>query len=239
MVAADASLDDRDLWKRIGPKATMDQLGLKSPSELASCHACEQLVRLPGHTAHLDCPRCGSPIHRRKPNSLTRTWALLLTAAILYIPANVLPVMTVTYFGSGAPDTILSGVEELITGGLWPLALLVFFASILVPMLKMIGLTVLLLSVQFRWTWRPRDRTLIYRIIEQVGRWSMIDIFMIAILAALVNLGAIATIAPGLGAVCFASVVVTTMFASMSFDPRLIWDIQQDADHDGPQALRA
>jgi paraquat-inducible protein A len=240
MVAADAALDDRELWKRLGPQATLDELGpVRSPAELASCHACEQLVRLPDHSAHLACPRCGAPIHRRKPDSLTRTWALVLTAAILYVPANVLPVMTVIYFGNGAPDTILSGVKELFHGGLWPLALLVFFASILVPVLKMIGLTVLLLSVQFRWTWRPRDRTLLYLIIEQIGRWSMIDIFMIAILAALVNLGAIATIEPGLGAVSFAGVVIVTMLASMSFDPRLMWDVQDHADHDGSQALRA
>jgi paraquat-inducible protein A len=172
-------------------------------------------------------------MHRRRPNSIARTWALVATAAILYIPANLLPVMTVVYFGRGEPDTILSGVKALIQAGMWPVALLVFFASITVPVLKLLGLSFLLISVQRRSTWRLRDRGLIYRIIEQVGRWSMVDIFMISILVALVNLGSIATIEPGVGAICFAAVVVTTMFASMSFDPKLIWDAEESADgHD-------
>ena len=157
----------------------------------------------------------------------------MVTAAILYIPANLLPVMTVIYFGRGEPDTILSGVKELIEAGMWPVALLVFFASITVPVLKLIGLTFLLITVQRRSTWRLRDRGLMYRIIEQVGRWSMVDIFMISILVALVNLGAIATIEPGVGAICFAAVVIITMFASMSFDPRLIWDAEESSDAQG------
>jgi paraquat-inducible protein A len=169
-------------------------------------------------------------MHRRKPNSLARTWALVVTATILYIPANLLPVMTVVYFGRGEPDTILSGVKEQMQAGMWPVALLVFFASITVPVLKLIGLTFLLITVQRRSTWRLRDRGLMYRIIEQVGRWSMVDIFMISILVALVNLGSIATIEPGVGAICFAGVVIITMFASMSFDPRLIWDAGKSSD---------
>jgi paraquat-inducible protein A len=176
-------------------------------------------------------------LHKRKPESLTRTWALLLAAALLYIPANLLPVMTVVYFGAGEPSTIISGVLELGAAGMWPLAALVFFASILVPVLKLIGLTYLLLSIQFGWLTRLRDRTRLFRIIEQIGRWSMIDVFMIGILSALVNLGSIATIVPGLGAVCFCAVVIITMFASLSFDPRLMWD-QHDAKL-GRHALRA
>jgi paraquat-inducible protein A len=147
-----------------------------------------------------------------------------LTAGILYIPANLLPVMTVTSFGQGHPDTILSGVKALIAAGMWPVALLVFFASITVPVLKLTGLSYLLISVQRRSPRRPRDRTLLYRIIESVGRWSMVDIFMISILVGLVSLDAIATIEPGAGAIAFAAVVIITMFASRSFDPRLIWD---------------
>lgn len=170
-------------------------------------------------------------MHARKPDSLTRTWALTLTAYILYIPANLLPVMTVTMSGRGEPDTIMSGVKELLLGGMWPLALLVFFASITVPVLKLLILTYLLISVQFRSQWRPRERTVLYRITESVGRWSMIDIFVIAILVALVKLGALATIDAGAGAVAFGGVVVTTMFAAMSFDPRLIWDAMEN-QHD-------
>jgi paraquat-inducible protein A len=237
MVAAAAALDKRDLWERLAPQATTADL-CAGGGRLVSCHACEQLSRLGPRENHAHCPRCGAPLHKRKPDSLNRTWALVLTAAILYVPANVLPVMTVVYFGRGEPDTILSGVKQFIAAGMWPLALLVLFASILVPMLKLCGLTFLLISVQRGSTWRRRDRTLLYRIIEAIGRWSMIDIFMIGILAALVNLGAIATIEPGLGAVCFAAVVVITILASMSFDPRLIWDVE-DAELARPQAVRA
>ncbi len=170
------------------------------------------------------CPRCGAQMFRRKPNSLARTWALIIAAYILYIPANVYPIMTVISFEKGEPDTILSGVESLMASGMWPLAVLVFFASITVPLVKLLGLTLLLVSVQYRWQWRPKQRTILYRLTEAVGRWSMIDIFMISILVALVRLEAIATIEPGTAATSFAAVVVLTMVASMSFDPRLIWD---------------
>jgi paraquat-inducible protein A len=193
---------------------------------LMSCHACHQLTRIPaGFTdGEAICPRCEAHIHLRKPNSLSRTWALLIAAYILYIPANLLPVMTVISFGKGEADTILSGVKELIHAGMLPIALLVFFASITVPVLKLLVLTFLLLSVHYKSQWRPRERTFLYRITEVVGRWSMIDIFMISILIALVKLDAVATIEPGAGAISFASVVILTMFAAMSFDPRLIWD---------------
>ncbi|WNV06876.1 paraquat-inducible protein A [Candidatus Methylospira mobilis] len=174
--------------------------------------------------AHRYCPRCGSSLHLRKPDSLTRTWALTLTAYILYIPANLLPIMTVKMSGRGEADTILSGVKALIVGGMWPLALVVFFASITVPVLKLLALTGLLLSVQVKSNWRPRERTVIYRLTELIGRWSMIDIFVITILVALVQMGSLSTIDAGPGAVAFAGVVVITMFAAMSFDPRLIWD---------------
>ncbi len=195
-------------------------------SGLMSCHACHQLSRIPPLLSEGEaiCPRCGAHLHLRKPNSISRTWALLIAAYILYIPANLLPVMTVISFGKGEADTILSGVKELIHAGMLPIALLVFFASITVPVLKLLALTYLLLSVQYKSQWRPRQRTKLYRITEVVGRWSMIDIFMISILIALVKLDAVATIEPGPGAISFAAVVILTMFAAMSFDPRLIWD---------------
>jgi paraquat-inducible protein A len=146
--------------------------------------------------------------------------------------------MTVTSFGRGEPDTILSGVKVLIQAGMWPVALLVFFASITVPVLKIVALSYLLISVQFRSHWRPRDRTMLYRVVEAVGRWSMVDVFMISILVALVNLGAIASILPGPGAVAFASVVILTMISAMTFDPRLIWDAQE-ATGDGHKTVHA
>jgi len=196
-----------------------------------SCHTCHLLSRAEARLHPLHCPRCGSRLHSRKPDSLARTWALTLTAYILYIPANLLPIMTVTMSGRGEPDTILSGVKELVVSGMWPLALLIFFASITVPVLKLLTLTYLLLSVKFKSRWRPKERTVLYRITESVGRWSMIDIFVIAILVALVKLGALATIEAGAGAVAFGGVVVITMFAAMSFDPRLIWDALEN-DHE-------
>ncbi len=199
-------------------------------ASLLNCHTCHRLNmarRLPVG-CHAVCSRCGAVLHFRKPNSLARTWALTLTAYILYIPANLLPVMTVISYGEGAPDTIMSGVMHLIEAEMYPIALLVFFASIVVPMAKLITVTCLLISVQKKSRWRPKDRTVMYRLTEGIGRWSMLDIFMIAILAALVKLGSIATIEPGAGAISFAAVVVITMFAAMSFDPRLIWDAMEE-----------
>ncbi len=197
---------------------------------LLSCHACHQLSRfrrLPAGS-HATCARCGAALHFRKPDSLARTWALVIAAIILYIPANLFPVMTVISMGKGNPDTILSGCKHLLESGMWPLALLVFFASIVVPMTKLIILISLLLSVKYKSKWRPKERTVLYRLNEGIGRWSMIDIFMIAILVSLVKLGEIATIEPGAGATSFAAVVVLTMFAAMSFDPRLIWDAMEE-----------
>jgi paraquat-inducible protein A len=193
---------------------------------LMGCHGCNLLLRKrhAGKGSTLRCPRCRAPVHDRKPESLQRTAALVITATVLYVPANLFPIMTVVSFGRAQSDTILSGAVHLAEAGLWSLALLVLFASVLVPVLKLAGLSFLMLSVHRRWKWRPRDRTFLYRVIESVGRWSMIDIFMISILVALVKLGNVATIETGLGATCFAAVVVVTMFASMSFDPRLIWD---------------
>ena len=239
MVAADATLDPRQVWRRFGAQASTP-LPAAADRALWSCHACDQVVsvrRSVGHRAVV-CPRCGGRLHHRKPASLARTAALVAAAVILYLPANLLPVMTVVSFGRGEPDTILSGVKVLIGAGMWPIALLVFFASITVPVLKLIGLTFLTVSVKRRSAWRPRDRTLLYRIIESVGRWSMVDIFMISILVALVNLGTIASIVPGLGAIAFAAVVIITMIASNSFDPRLIWD-RQETSHARRSTLTA
>jgi paraquat-inducible protein A len=195
-------------------------------ASLIHCHLCGQLSRVgkAPKSSTQTCPHCDATLHERKPNSITRTWALVIAAIILYIPANILPVMTVISMGHGEPDTILSGIHALRESGMWPLALLIFFASITVPMLKLLGLIFLLVSVQIKSSWRPKERTKLYRIIEAVGRWSMVDIFMVSILVALVKLGSLATIEPGAGATFFAGVVVITMFAAMSFDPRLIWD---------------
>ena len=219
-VWGEASLSPFVVWERVAPQTRVFQAAHVSPEELTACHDCRQVVA----GSEGDCPRCGAGLHRRKPGSLRRSWALVVSAALLYVPANLLPIMTVIYFGAGQPDTILSGVEALIAAEMWPVALLVFFASITVPVLKLAGLVYLLLSVQRASAHRQRDRTRLYRLIEGVGRWSMVDIFMISLLAALVQLGAIATVEAQLGSIAFAAVVVITMLASESFDPRLIWD---------------
>jgi paraquat-inducible protein A len=167
----------------------------------------------------------------RKPNSVQITWSLLITAIIAYLPANLYPVMTVTSLGKSQSDTIMSGVIYLLLHGDWPLALIVFVASVLVPLLKIVSLVYLLLSVQRRSPLRKSQRTRLYRVVELVGRWSMVDIFVVALLASLVQVGALATIEPGVGAIAFTTVVILTMFAAMSFDPRLIWD-HEEAHHD-------
>jgi paraquat-inducible protein A len=190
---------------------------------LASCHTCGLLMQLPPGK-HANCPRCGDSVHLRKSNSVRNTWALLLSAIAMYLPANVLPIMTVTSLGNTQSDTIMSGVIYFLKHGDWPLALVIFTASVLVPLLKMIALTYLLLSVQRKSPLRRNQRTRLYRITELVGRWSMVDVFVVALMAALVQVGELATIQPAMGAVAFASVVILTMLAAMAFDSRLIWD---------------
>jgi paraquat-inducible protein A len=148
----------------------------------------------------------------------------VIAAMVFYIPANVLPITHTTSLGKVQSDTIMSGVIYFIHSGSWPIALVIFVASIFVPMLKLLILSFLLISVQHGWQWRPLDRTRLYRITEIIGRWSMLDIYVVTIMVALVHLGALATIEAGPGAVFFAAVVVITILAAEAFDPRLIWD---------------
>lgn len=199
-------------------------------SGLVACHFCNTLSKLPEgvkdvNDTDLHCPCCQSEIHSRIPGSLNKTWALLIAAIILYIPANTLPIMTVTLWGDGQPDTILSGVVHLMDEGMWPLALVIFIASIFIPVLKLIILTGLMLSIHLKINWKPRDRTVLYRITEFVGRWSMVDVFVIGILVTLVQFGNTASVEPNIGSLSFAAVVILTMFAAHTFDPRLIWDV--------------
>ncbi len=200
-------------------------------SGLVGCGVCHLLVAAPPPGARAHCPRCGAALHRRKPNSLHRTWALVIAALIFYIPANVLPITVVTSLGMKQADTIMSGVIYFLHEGAWYIAAVIFVASVFVPLMKLLILIYLLVSVQNGSTRRRRDRTRLYRITEAVGRWSMVDIFVVTILVALVNLGALATLEAGPAAPFFALVVVITMFAAMSFDPRLIWDAKEQT-HD-------
>ena len=199
---------------------------------LVSCPGCHLLVQLPrpaGVGARTRCPRCRTSLHLRKPDSIARTWALVIAALIFYIPANVLPITQVTSLGSVQADTILSGVIYFIESGSWPIALVIFVASVFVPLLKLTILIYLLISVQRGSTRRRRERTRLYRLTEAVGRWSMVDIYVVTILVALVHLGALANIDAGPAALFFGAVVVITMVAAMTFDPRLIWDAPRHA----------
>jgi len=175
------------------------------------------------------CLRCGAPLHSRKTDSIARVWALLIAAALLYIPANLLPVLhTATLLGA-SDDTIMSGVVFFWTSGSYGLAIIVFVASIFVPMLKLVILSLLNFTAQRRSQWRPEQRTRLYHIVEAIGRWSMLDIFVITLTVALVRFQSLAVITAGPGAVAFGSVVVLTILASLQFDSRLIWDPIDDS----------
>lgn len=176
------------------------------------------------HSAFFICPRCGSRLHFRKPNSLGRCWAFLTAAMLCYLPANVLPIMTSTQVGYRQTDTILSGVQYLAAEGMWPLAMLVFVASIVIPLLKLVVLTLLLISVQWPMAESRVERTRWYRFTEAIGRWSMVDIFILTVFVALVNLGSVVEVHAEAGAIFFGAVVILTMLAAHAFDPRLIWD---------------
>jgi paraquat-inducible protein A len=211
--------------RRVGPIAS--ELGL------SSCHACGLVSEKDRRTGAERCPRCKSRLHDRVPNSVGHCWALIIAAYIIYIPANLLPIMETGSFMDYRKDTIMSGVIHLWKTGSWGIASIVFVASIMVPLFKLMALTLLLISVQRRTTWWPMQRARLYRLVELVGRWSMLDIYVVTLLAALVQIRSLATVRAGNGAIAFGAVVVLTMFASMKFDSRLIWDpLRKESDHD-------
>ncbi|HEX4367328.1 MAG TPA: paraquat-inducible protein A [Rhodopila sp.] len=234
MVLADHLLDDQAVWEALDPPnrrrhhrmldanpATPDRPEPNIHRWRIGCDTCGLVSRsAPG----MRCSRCGFRLRVRKPGSVARTWAFSIAAMVLYIPANIYPVLTVVRLGAGEPSTILGGVRELLDLGMWPLAALVFFASVAVPVLKLIGLGILLISTHTGTGWALHDRTVLYRIVDAIGRWSMIDIFMESILVALVQFGKLASVYPGPGAIAFAAVVILTMLAAHSFDSRLMWD---------------
>jgi len=221
LVWMDAALDRETVWERLDHR-NVDDRACRGAAGAIGCETCS-LVSTPRYEGDR-CPRCESALHARKPNSIARTWALVIAAAIFYIPANYYPVLSVVQLGAGQPSTILGGVEELVTAGQYPLAALVFFASILVPVLKLVGLSVMLITTQTGAIVWLRDRTRLYHIVRFIGRWSMIDIFMESLLGALVVFGSVITIEPGVGAVAFCAVVILTMIGAETFDPRLMWD---------------
>ena len=190
---------------------------------LLSCHSCGLLSRInSAGAAH--CPRCSARLHGRKPDSLSRTWALVVLAYVLYIPANLLPILESRALLTAESNTIMSGILLFWESGSWMIAGLVFIASVVVPLTKLLALTWLLATVQMKSRARPYQRTQLYRMVELIGRWSMLDIYVVALTVTLVQVGTLASIEVGPGALAFGAVVVVTMIAARTFDPRLIWD---------------
>ncbi|MDF2412039.1 paraquat-inducible protein A [Aeromonas sp. 1HA1] len=221
-----SSLDRMWLWQRLfGPTGAreLDAEATAMASGLVGCHICGALSEVGEHS----CPRCGGKLHSRKPGGLSRTWALLLTSVILYVPANLYPIMDTVFLGDDSPSTILGGVVLLWALGSYPIAAVIFIASVVVPLVKIMALLWLCYMVQRGHGASPLGKLKLYRMTEFVGRWSMIDVFVVAILAGLIRLDNLMTIYPGPAAVAFAGVVLITMVAAMSFDSRLIWDLQQ------------
>ncbi len=242
MAAADGAIDHEAVWRALeAAEARADERFLRrhprvrqvrrsyvqqvqTHPEVIGCHVCH-LVNHADPGEH--CRRCHTVLHPRKADSVGRTWALVIAAACLYIPANIYPVMTITQLAKPQTFTIFGGIVELIDYGLWPLAGLVFLASITIPLMKLATLAFLLIQTQRRRETNLPFRTRAFRVIEFIGRWSMIDIFVISILVALVRFGQLANIDAETGAPCFAAVVVLTMFAVITFDPRLMWDVRR------------
>jgi paraquat-inducible protein A len=211
------TLDPRMVWEALPAPV----IAVASKNSI-SCGVCELLLE--ARYEHGACPRCGAHVHVRKPNSIRRTTALIIAGFLLYLPANLIPVLTIDRFGKNDPNTILGGVHELIQNQLLPLAVVVFTASVLVPLIKLFGLSLMLIMT---WMRSPRwlvGRTRLYRLIDLIGRWSNIDLFMISLLVAMVQFGNLTTIRPQPGAIAFAAVVIVTMVASRCFDTRLMWD---------------
>lgn len=243
LTATITSMDKLQLWHTLDSYSgsIRQQPQISSGSALdngfQSCHHCHLLHR----HEEIHCQRCGSKLHPRIPDSMQKTWAYLITAIVLYIPANTYPIMNTTLLGADDPSTILGGVVLLWQHGSYPIATVVFVASILVPIAKMLSILWLAYSVQAEHQHRLEERTWIYRMTELVGRWSMIDVFVVAVLVSLVQIGDIISIQPGIAATAFAGVVILTMLSAHSFDPRLIWDNlnpqEMDAVNQGTEPL--
>jgi len=199
---------------------------------LVACRTCGlTMQRMPIQSSPTSCPRCTTLLRERLPRSAENTLAWLIAGVILYIPANVLPVMYVSGVGGGEESTILGGVLSFWRGGSWDIAALIFTASVAVPATKFLALALLLWTVHRGSSWASKQRTALYRLVEIIGYWSMLDVVVVALTAALLKFKALGTAEPRLGIVFFCGVVVTTMIAALSFDPRLIWDIGANDGH--------
>jgi paraquat-inducible protein A len=210
-------LDERTVWEGVplGGKAHVGQ-------DTIACTVCDLIVTETVEGKR--CPRCSARLYARKPDAIRRTTAFVITGFLLYVPANVIPVLTTVRLGREDENTIMSGVLELVQNDLWPLAIIVFSASIILPLLKLFGLTWMLLATRMRSRRLLVLRTRFYRMIDVVGRWSNIDVFAVSVLIAALRFGALTEVHAGNGLVAFAAVVIITMFATSTFDTRLMWD---------------
>jgi len=236
-IAAQASLNHQAFWSRLDPGTPVappqDRPGVATGREagLCLCPTCEKVIPLgPDEGQH--CPRCGQHIHLRGKESLSRTWALIITAMILTLPANLLPIMEVQYFGVPDQSTIMDGIIYFFEEGSYAIGAIILTASILVPLFKIVGMLLILLTIHFRKPERIRHKALMFRFISFIGRWSMLDIFVIALLCALVRFGFLSTITPAPATFYFTGVVLCTMFAAISFDPRLLWDTTEGLEEE-------
>jgi paraquat-inducible protein A len=223
-----AELDERGIWRRLPllRPARAAQPSSSSSDSAFGCLSCNLLVPVSGPNP--SCPRCAAALRRRKPQAVQRTLALVVCGFLLYIPANLLPVLTIERYGQVETNTIMGGILELVRSGLWPLAAIVFAASIVIPLAKLCGLSWMLLATRTGSGRLLRARTQIYRLIDVVGRWSNIDVFMISLLVALVQFGALTRVRAQPGAMAFAAVVIVTMIAVKTFDARLMWDAAKE-----------
>ena len=211
-------LDGRTVWGALPVNAAIGR-----GKETIACTVCDLIVTAATEGSH--CPRCAATLHVRKPDAIRRTTALVVTGFLLYVPANVIPVLTTVRLGRADENTILSGVLELVHNDLWPLAIIVFSASIILPLLKLCGLTWMLIATRLRSRRLLIGRTRFYRMIDLVGRWSNIDVFAVSVLIAALRFGALTEVHAGNGLVAFAAVVIITMVATSVFDTRLMWDV--------------
>ena len=238
-VAAQTAIDPHLFWSLMeespapspSPRPPAPEAEIQ-PENYLLCHDCHKLlpadyVRASGRDR---CPRCGHALHSRKQNSVNRTWALLVTAVLLTVPANLLPIMEVDYFGVPDRSTIMDGIIYFFKDGSYGIGLVIFIASVLVPLFKIVGLAIILLSIHFRWQSWLRHKAIMFRYIEFIGRWSMLDIFVITLLCSLAQFGFLSTISAAPASLYFTGVVLSTMFAALSFDPRLLWDAVAAAD---------
>jgi paraquat-inducible protein A len=234
-VVADNTLDRELVWRRIS-RAPPERRVADADAPIIGCDTCGLVAR-----ARIGerCSRCAHALGHRKENSIARVWACVVAAMILLVPANVLPVMTIVRLGRGGPRTILGGVVELADDRMWALAIIVFVASVAIPLLKLAILIVILVMTALRSSSALSLRTRLYRFLRMVGRWSMIDIFMLTTLVGLLHMGALANVLPADGAMAFAAVVALTMLATEWLDPRLMWDAVELSSEPPPTVVSA